>query len=636
MLRKFILNNSNRFVSRWLVFLIDTFIITIAFSFAYILRFNFNLGIISWKEFQIHLVLVTLIYMICSFIFKSFSGVIRHTSLNDAVKIFKSTGAAIVFLLPISIYFRITEQTNSLFFIPTSIIITHFFISVFTLLSTRVLFKLTYFRILERSVRKTRVLIYGAGQCGIIAKNTLLTDGKLNYKILGFIDDNSSKIGKEIEGLEILSPEKALGDFLTKKEISIVIIAIQNISPQRKRRIIDACLEHNVTVKIVPAVEKWIDGEFSSNQIKNVRIDDLLGREPISLDKENIAHEVEGKVILVTGAAGSIGSEICRQIMHYKPKQLILLDQAESALYSIEFELKQKHSDDFFDIFIADIRNKERIRILFEKYKPEMVFHAAAYKHVPMMENHPVEGVAVNVFGTKNIADLSMEYNVDKFVMVSTDKAVNPTNVMGATKRVAEIYIQSLNFLSTTKTKFITTRFGNVLGSNGSVIPLFRKQIENGGPLLVTHEEITRYFMTIPEACQLVLEAGIMGEGGEIFVFDMGDSVRIYDLAKKMIQLSGLEVGTDIEIKFTGLRPGEKLYEELLNVKENTMETHHPKIMKGQVRSYDFEEVKTSLNDLQEKLIIQNDLEVVGGLKNIVPEYLSNNSIFEQLDAKKK
>ncbi len=637
MLRKFILDNSNRFVSRWFVLLIDVFIVLFAFFFSYLLRFNFRFDRIDWRDFQLHLPLVLTFYMVGFLIFKSFSGVIRHTSLNDVVKIFKAAGLAVSMLLPVSIYFRINEQTESIFYVPASIVIIHFSISVFTLLSTRVLFKLAYFRILESRVIRTNVLIYGAGQCGIIAKNTLLTDSKLKYQIAGFIDDNPSKTGKHIEGIEVFSPKKIFeADFLEKKNVSAVVIAIQDIHPPRKRTIIDACLKHNISVKIIPAIKQWIDGELSSRQIKNVRIDDLLGREPISLDKANIAAEVKGNTILVTGAAGSIGSEICRQIMHYQPKKLVLVDQAESALYAIEFELKQHHDTDDFEIFIGDIRNKERMRSLFEEYNPDMVFHAAAYKHVPMMENHPIEGVSVNVFGTKNIADLSFEYGVTKFVMVSTDKAVNPTNVMGATKRVAEIYTQSLNFLSEGKTKFITTRFGNVLGSNGSVIPLFRKQIENGGPVMVTHQDITRYFMTIPEACQLVLEAGMMGEGGEIFVFDMGESVRIYDLAEKMVKLSGLEVGKDIEIKITGLRPGEKLYEELLNVKENTLETHHPKIMKGKVRTYDMEEVRTSLSNLEESLESHDDIRIVGGLKGIVPEYISNNSIYEQLDKEKK
>ncbi len=633
MIRKFVLDNSNRFVSRWLVFLIDCSIVIFTFLLSYVIRFNFDLQRVEWFNFQIHLPYVLVIYILGFLIFQSFSGVIRHTSLDDAVKLGKATALSLGVLVVIALVCRFTANTGHYLYIRSSIIITHFLLSLFTLLSTRVVFKLTYFRILESSTRRTNVLIYGAGQSGIIAKNTLLADGKLKYRIVGFIDDNPSKIGKKIEGLEIFSPQKVWGDVLKKNGVSVVIIAIQNIAPQRKRGIIDACLKNNVTVKTVPDTKKWIGGEFSSKQIKNVRIDDLLGREPITLDKDNIASEVEGKTILVTGAAGSIGSEICRQIMHYNPKELILIDQAESALYAIEFELKQKQHEDF-TIFIADIRNKERLRTLFEEYRPELVFHAAAYKHVPMMEKHPVEGVSVNVFGTKNVADLSVEYGVEKFVMVSTDKAVNPTNVMGATKRVAEIYTQSLSTASNIKTKFITTRFGNVLGSNGSVIPLFRKQIEDGGPLLVTHEEITRYFMTIPEACQLVLEAGIMGDGGEIFVFDMGESVKIYDLAIKMIQLSGLELGKDIDIKITGLRPGEKLYEELLNVKENTMETHHPKIMKGKVREYILSDVEDNLTTLWEKVHSNEEIEIVKSLKQIVPEYISNNSRFEELDKK--
>jgi FlaA1/EpsC-like NDP-sugar epimerase len=402
------------------------------------------------------------------------------------------------------------------------------------------------------------------------------------------------------------------------------------MSPINKRKIIDKCLELNIHISSVPPIDRWMNGEFTANQIQRVKIEDLLGRKEIKLNEENINLQIKDKVILITGGAGSIGSEMARQILKYSPKQLVLLDQAESPIYELDMELRSKFKECNWEIVIADVSNYTRMKNVFEAFEPQVVFHAAAYKHVPLMERNPAEAIKVNIQGTKILADLASENGVAEFVMVSTDKAVNPTNVMGASKRIAEIYIQSLNKES--KTKFITTRFGNVLGSNGSVIPLFKKQIEQGGPLTVTHEEVTRFFMTIPEACQLVLEAGSMGKGGEIFVFDMGESVKIIDLAKKMIQLSGLEINTDIEIKITGLRPGEKLYEELLNNEENTSPTHHDKILIGKVREYNLTEVQENVEKLINAYSSQNNDALVKQMKEIVPEFKSNNSVFTKLD----
>jgi FlaA1/EpsC-like NDP-sugar epimerase len=385
-------------------------------------------------------------------------------------------------------------------------------------------------------------------------------------------------------------------------------------------------------VKVVPPAEKWLDGNIDLNQIKNVRIEDLLERDPISLDSEHVKRELLGKTIFITGAAGSIGSEICRQVIQYQPRFIIAFDQAESALYDLEFELNRKGYQGKFKAIIGDVNKTSRVRYLFDKYRPEVVFHAAAYKHVPLMEGNPFEAIWVNVMGTKQIADFAVEFKCEKFVMVSTDKAVNPTNVMGATKRLAEMYTQGLN-AQQPHCRFVTTRFGNVLGSNGSVIPVFKKQIENGGPITVTHEEITRYFMTIPEACELVLEAGAMGRGGEIYVFDMGESVKIIDLARKMIKLSGLRLGVDIEIQVTGLRPGEKLYEELLSNEENTIKTHHPKIMVAKVQDVHFDGIQGGINYITEIHKEATDLELVKALKTLVPEFISNNSIYEKLDS---
>jgi FlaA1/EpsC-like NDP-sugar epimerase len=479
------------------------------------------------------------------------------------------------------------------------------------------------------------VLIYGAGYTGMLTKNVFQTDRSTNYKILGFIDDNESKIGKTIEGIKVYSLPEVLDKFVGSNEGLEVIMAINNMSAKSKRKISDIFLDRGVVVKALPPVDKWVEGEFAMNQIHNVKIEDLLGREVIQMNNKRIGEEISGKVILVTGAAGSIGSEIVRQLIAYFPAKLVLVDQAESALYDLEYELAGKVPTNVqLIVNVADVSDTRRVSKIFNNHQPDIIFHAAAYKHVPLMENNPYEAIKTNVIGTRILAELASEVGVEKFVMVSTDKAVNPTNVMGATKRLAEMYTQSMNQLEGVKTKFIATRFGNVLGSNGSVIPLFKKQIERGGPVTVTHPEITRYFMTIPEACELVLEAATMGQGGEVFVFDMGESVKIIDLAKKMITLSGLRVDKDIEIRYTGLRPGEKLYEELLNNDENTLPTHHPKILIAEVNTPSYAYMEVATNDLNQLLSAGDNNAIVSKIKEIIPEYKSNNSVFETLDKK--
>ncbi|GAA4515054.1 nucleoside-diphosphate sugar epimerase/dehydratase [Sphingobacterium thermophilum] len=483
---------------------------------------------------------------------------------------------------------------------------------------------------------KKNVVVFGAGEMGIAVKRTFDHDLTTNKIIVGFLDDNPSKIGKSIDGVRIYKSDKLI-EVINRLSVDELIIATPAIHPDRKSQIIDICLEQNVSVLTIPPAQKIINGDLSVNQIKNVKIEDLLERAPIKINNESILEQLKGKRVLVTGAAGSIGSEIASQLGKYEPQMIILCDQAESPLHNLQLDLQERYKNQIFHTFIGDVKDALRMEYLFEELRPHIVYHAAAYKHVPMMENHPIEAIRTNVWGTYNIANLSVKYGVQKFVFVSTDKAVNPTNVMGASKRIAEIYVQSLNNKLLKEnpnkgTRFITTRFGNVLGSNGSVIPRFREQIEKGGPVTVTHPEITRYFMTIPEACQLVLEAGNMGQGGEIFVFDMGKSVKIVDLAKKMIKLSGLEPNKDIEIKFTGLRPGEKLFEELLNDHENTLPTHHEKIMIAKVRDNDFEEVKQHMEELFALINSQNNTNIVRKMKVIVPEFKSQNSEYELLD----
>jgi FlaA1/EpsC-like NDP-sugar epimerase len=505
-----------------------------------------------------------------------------------------------------------------------------FLVSFAFTIGSRFIVKLIYLESTKDKSEKVNVLVYGAGVSGLITKRTISKDRLISQKIIGFLDDNRKLHNTRLEGTRIYSPDK-LEALAEEFEIKTLIIAIQNPDTENINRVVEKCLNLGIAVQKVPRPRSWINGEFSSKQLSKINIEDLLGRKPIQLDQAKISSELDGKVVLVTGAAGSIGSGLVKQIGNYEPKNIILLDQAESALYDLQQELVSKGNTFPFDIVIGDIRNFDRLKWVFDFYKPEFVFHAAAYKHVPLMENNPSEALLTNVKGTKNLVDLSLEFGVKKFVMISTDKAVNPTNVMGASKRVAEIYAQTKNQLG--KTKFVTTRFGNVLGSNGSVIPLFQKQIEQGGPLTITDERITRFFMTIPEACQLVLEAGSMGQGGEIFVFDMGQSVKIIDLAKKMIQLSGLEIGKDIEIKVTGLRPGEKLYEELLASEENTIPTHNPQILIAKTKENNEQQLQ-SIADLIQLFESQQNEQIVLKMKEIVPEYISNNSEFEKLDNK--
>ncbi|MBL1231166.1 MAG: polysaccharide biosynthesis protein [Flavobacteriales bacterium] len=612
---------------RWMVLIIDLVICFFAIIIAYLVRFNFNIPEVEIKGFPFVFSVIIGVRLLSFLITGTYKGIVKHTSSKDSQRIFitLTIGSLAFVVVNLIFYYGI----NKTFPIPFSIIIIDYMATLFLMITLRVLFKSIYTEIMNPYREKSNVIIFGAGESGIITKRTLDKDAGLKYKVLAFMDEDAKKEGKILEGVKILGLNK-LDDLLSKEDVAHLIISVQQLSSARKKMLIDTCLKYDTKVLNVPPVSNWINGQLSFKQIKKIQIEELLEREPIKLSEDNIKQQLSDKVILVTGAAGSIGSEMVRQIVHFNPKKIILLDQAESPLYDMELELGDDPSHVPYEIVIGDIRNKERMENLFKTFQPSYVFHAAAYKHVPMMENNPSESIFTNVLGTKVIADLAVQYNIERFVMVSTDKAVNPTNVMGASKRIAEIYIQSLS--TTANTKFITTRFGNVLGSNGSVIPRFRKQIESGGPITITHPDITRFFMTIPEACQLVLEAGTSGEGGEIYIFDMGESVKILDLAKKMIKLSGLTLDKDIKITYTGLRPGEKLYEELLANEENTIATHHNQIMIAKVRKYDFQEVDAKINQLISSFNAQNNFQIVAQMKALVPEFKSKNSVYEELD----
>ncbi len=619
---------------KYLVLQVDVLMCLLSVLVAYFLRYNLEtLPDEVWESFYISLSVICSVKIVSFLFFKSYTGIIRYTSVEDAKRIFFSLTASFIIISSINI---IHHYRTGYFLVPLSILIIDYFTSSLFMAGFRIITKIAYYEWKSQNSEKINVIIYGAGQAGIITKKTLDQDTGMNYNVVAFVDDNRGKAGGMIDGISIHHARKKLENLIRDKKAELVIIAIQKISTERKKKIIDTCLSYGIQVRNVPPVEKWINGELSLKQIKDVKIEDVLGRDAISLDSTIVMEELQGRTVLVTGCAGSIGSELCRQITHFNPRFLVMVDQSESALYDLEMEFQDQNIKCNYDMTLADVRNVARMQKLFEQYRPDVVFHAAAYKHVPVMEENPSEAVNTNILGTRNLADLSVKYKVKKFVMISTDKAVNPTSVMGASKRVAEIYTQSLSNLTLdepeNQTKFITTRFGNVLGSNGSVIPRFKKQISEGGPVTVTHPEITRYFMTIPEASQLVLEAGAMGKGGEIFLFDMGESIKIVDLAKKMIKLSGLTLGKDIQLMYTGLRPGEKLYEELLNNEENTMPTHHPKIMIAKVRRQEFSQVQAHIAELlkyyergeEEKMVIQ--------MKRMVPEYKSNNSIFEKYD----
>ena len=621
---------------RWMIFILDLSISAFSLVLAYLLRFNFDYGSISTSELITSLELLTAFNVVVFFVVRTYAGIIRFTSIQDTYRIL-----LVVFLvnfgcLITNIAFdRYANQQ----LIPYSVILINALASFLFLNSYRIGVKFIYSYLMTVGMNKKNILIYGAGEAGIATKRTFDQDSNAHIQVRAFLDDDPRKSSKVIDGVKIFHTSE-LKKLIEEYDIAELVIAAFSLPSKTKSDLVDICLDNNIKVLTVPPLSHWINGHFSAKQIQKIKIEDLLDREPIMLYNEIVTDQLKGKRVLVTGAAGSIGSEIVRQLIKYEPALLILNDQAESPLYDLELELQELGFDNYV-VCLTDVRNLEAANRMFESYQPQYVYHAAAYKHVPMMEHSPCEAVLTNVMGTKHIADLAVAYQVKRFVMVSTDKAVNPTNVMGTTKRIAEMYVQSLYHQLEKDgkhlVKFITTRFGNVLGSNGSVIPRFKKQIEEGGPVTVTHPDITRFFMTIPEACQLVLEAGSMGNGGEIFVFDMGKSVKIAELAKKMIRLSGFTPGVDIKIKYTGLRPGEKLYEELLNNAENTVNTYHDKILIAKVREVDYSEVKDQVEELINLAANRAASEmIVSKLKVIVPEYVTSNPAYESLVTKPK
>ncbi|WP_027066500.1 polysaccharide biosynthesis protein [Maribacter sp. Hel_I_7] len=620
MIQKYLNYNAQRYASKWLVLCIDLLTVVFAFILSYFIRFNLTLNF-DVHNFLVQIPLVAVAALMAFLIVGSYKGVVRHTGVKDVYNIFNAVcffSILVIFIVMINRQMDILSQ----FTIPLSIIIINSLIAFIGLAASRFVFK-SFYNKMNSTIKVTKnILIYGAGDSGVLTHGAIGNNSKSRYKVIGYIDRDAKKIGKNINGVPVFARRTLTEAFIVKNNISEIIFSIQNIDSVKLRKTVEGLVDLPIVVKIVPPIEDWINGELKVSQIKQVQIEDLLDRAPITIKNSKIAMELMNKTIMVTGGAGSIGSEIVRQICNYGYKSLIIIDSAESALYDLQQELKQNGFHNFIPI-VTDIRDKNRMNALFGEHRPNIVFHAAAYKHVPLMEYNSYEAIKINIGGTKNVADLSVLHGVEKFVFVSTDKAVNPTNVMGATKRIAEIYISCMQ--KENKTKFITTRFGNVLGSNGSVIPLFRKQIEKGGPLTLTHKDITRYFMTIPEASQLVLEAGAMGEGGEIFIFDMGESVKIFDLAKNMIKLSGLRYPEDIDIKITGLRPGEKLYEELLANGENTLPTYHQKIKISKVREVEYAKVRSKIDELciTNMFFSGNTVKL---MKEIVPEYISKNS----------
>lgn len=620
---------SLRYLPRWMVFLIDIIILVISLYASFFILNKITVLPrflpVPWKY-----TIIIGINLILMYFFKTYAGIIRHSTFIDIQKIFWTSFLTVGILLGIKYSFYWTTHIK-LFYTP--LILIYFVISFTALMVFRLVVKQGFYfaKHVKRSTERKRLLVLGISDHSVAIAGAILDNDNLPYEMVGFLTKRNDSKNAKILGLRILTQDKLISKTKGQLGVDGVLLLRERLEKVELEEWVNLLLEKDIEIFQAPIVEEFNNKRIEAN-IRNLQIEDLLNREPISIANEELMKRHFEKTVLVTGGAGSIGSEIVRQVAQYKPSLIVVLDQAETPLYEIEMEMLEKYPDINFRFILGDISNKHRLEPIFKKYNFSMVYHAAAYKHVPLIEQNPHEAILVNVLGTKNLATLSSKYKINRFVMISTDKAVNPTNVMGASKRAAELLVQALQDLPDNETKFITTRFGNVLGSNGSVIPHFKRQIEKGGPVTITHPEIVRYFMTIPEACELVLQAGTMGKGGEIFVFDMGEPVKIKDLAIKMIKLSGYEPNIDIKLVYTGLRPGEKLYEELLSDDTKNLPTPHEKIMVSMDPHMRFEEIETLANQITKAALRRDKIEVVKLLKNIVPEFKSNNSVFEKLD----
>ncbi len=626
---------SARVLPIWIILFFDTAILVFSVILSFILRFNIPYLLDNSSYVAKTIVAVVFFNVILFKVFRTYSNVLRFSSFVDIGRLCIAVTFGYSFVVALEYISRIALDES---YFQTSVIIIAYVISCFIMITSRITIK-TVFEIASRSQKGSdNIFIYGAKEAGVNIAKSIRVGMKEDFRLRGFIADESELVGKMIMGSKVYPNNEDLLRVLVEKDIKSVIVSPAKIEKLQDLNLTDLFLDNNIRLLTAPPISDWGNKTLSTADIKEIQIEDLLQRDPIEVDLKKIASHLEGKRVMITGAAGSIGSEIMRQVVQFNPYSITLIDQAETPLHDIRLELQDKWRNVVSETIVADITNETRMDDIFNTYRPQYIFHAAAYKHVPMMEDNVSESVQVNVRGTKVIADLAVKYNVAKFVMISTDKAVNPSNVMGCSKRIAEIYVQSLaRKLAKEGNKsvsFITTRFGNVLGSNGSVIPRFKAQIQKGGPVTVTHKDIIRYFMTIPEACRLVLEAGSMGHGGEIYIFDMGQPVKIYDLAKRMISLSGC--GNRVKIVFTGLRHGEKLYEELLNVKELTKPTYHEKIMIANVREYDYDEVNKKLTNLYDLSFSYDQMKIVKMMKEIVPEFISKNSLFDKLDEKQE
>ena len=618
----------------WTILLIDVLIIVVSSLLAYALRYDFRSIFLESSTIDKTIVWTVIVNLVFFRVFRTYSNVLRFSSFIDIMRIFVSLTVSYALLMISSV---LLASYLDIRLAPVSVLFMAYIISFAIMSCSRIVVKMFYELLNFDGSHSANVFIYGAKEAGVNIAKALRVNLRNHYRLRGFIADEPELINKVMMGVKVFPNDESLIDVLNDRDVHTIIISPAKMEELKKSDMADRLLAHNIKLMTAPPLSEWSGQTLNRTQLKEIQIEDLLQRDPIEIDIHKVASHLEGKRVMITGAAGSIGSEIMRQVASFNPYKLILVDQAETPLHDIRLELQDRWRDIDAETIIADISNATRMEDIFKEYQPQYIFHAAAYKHVPMMEDNVSESIQINVFGTRTLADLAVKYGAEKFVMISTDKAVNPTNVMGCSKRICEIYVQSLAKKLQEKgghvTQFITTRFGNVLGSNGSVIPRFRDQIQRGGPVTVTHPEIIRYFMTIPEACRLVLEAGSMGNGGEIYIFDMGKPVKIVDLAKRMISLSGR---TDVKIEFTGLRHGEKLYEELLNVKELTKPTYHEKIMIATVREYDYDEVKQRIQKLIEVSYTYDQMQIVAAMKDIVPEFISKNSCFEALDKKPK